>query len=422
VSAPHRDLPVLDTPRLRLASWVRDAVDELAAPRAGVAPIEPGAFRRVFALWLVARVTSLSILFGFFVVSRAARWTFGPTGGRATDFLHFLTEWDAARYGAIAGEGYPLDLPLDVAGNVLPNNWAFMPLFPWEIRALTAVGIPWELAGVLLSTAASLGATWMLFLLLRRVAPPLSAWWGTVFFSFGPLAFVYVLAYAEAQFLFLTFAALLLAMQRRYLWILPVGVASAYTRPGSLALALCLGIVFLARWTRHRADPFPPRQWIALFVTGMVLAGAGLSWTVIAERVTGVTNAYIRTELGWWLGSVGNDPFAPFTPWFRQAGTHLGVVGILLVVALMGAFAALLCSRAVRRLGPVVLAYAFSYGLYLFAVFLPQQSTFRLMMPLSPLLGDERLSATPRRRVGILIGCILLQIVAVLLIWTLGHP
>jgi drug/metabolite transporter (DMT)-like permease len=145
-------------------------------------------------------------------------------------------------------------------------------------------------------------------------------------------------------------------------------------------------------------------------------------WPVIAQAVTGTRNAYIRTETGWWLQSVGNDEFIPLTPWFRQAATHLGVIGPFLVIALMVGFAMLLWSRSVRRLGIVIVSFAFSYGLYLFAVFLPQQSTFRLMVPLSPLLGDERLSKTRKRRTAIIAGCIALQTLCVWVLWTVNHP
>jgi hypothetical protein len=402
---------------LRLA-----AADLLRAPR-GVEPIERGAFPRVLALWVTARTVNLSILFGFYAIARAARWGFGPDDERVGTFLDFLNGWDADRYGAIAMEGYPDRLPVNEFGDIMPNNWAFLPVFPYLTRYLhDATGLSWQLVAVAISLAAGLGATWMLFLLLRRVTSPRAAWWGVTFFSFAPLSFIYVLGYSEGLALFLTFAALVLALDRRYLWIAPIGVVAAFTRPGALALALALGIIFVVRMLRRRADPFPLTEAAGLFVAGMATAVGGLAWTVIAERATGVENAYIRTELGWWLGSVGNDPFVPFTPWFRQAGTHLGVVGIALVVALMVGFVLLLWSRPVRRLGLVVVAYACSYGLYLFAVFLPQSSTFRLMVPLSPLLGDERLTATPRRRGGILAGCLALQVIAVWVLWTINHP
>ena len=48
-----------------------------------------------------------------------------------------------------------------------------------------------------------------------------------------------------------------------------------------------------------------------------------------------------------------------------------------------------------RRLGVDLRFWMLSYSLYLLAVFFPQSSTFRLLMPLSPLLGAV---AQPRSR------------------------
>lgn len=416
----HRRRRLLDS---RAGRAVRQYADDVLRAPQGVVPIERGAFTRVLLLWGVARVVNLGLLWGFYSIAKASRWGFGPDSERLGTFFDYLTGWDADRYGQIAAEGYPMSLPMNVSGDILPNNWAFLPVFPTLVRVLSgATGLGWQLVAVGISLAAGLGATWLLFVLMRTVTAPRAAWWATVIFSFGPLSFLFVLGYSEGLFMMLMFGALLLAIRRRYIWILPVGLVAAYTRPGVLALALALGIVFLVRFFRRGVDPFPFREWGGLFLTGIGLAAAGLSWNPIAQAFTGTHNAYIRTEIGWWIDYVGNDEFMPFTPWFRQAGTHLGVIGVLLVIALVVGFALLIWSRPVRRLGLLVVAYGFSYGLYLFAVFLPQQSTFRLIMPMSPLLGDDRFSSTPRRRTAILVGCLVLQVVAILLLWTRGNP
>jgi hypothetical protein len=70
----------------------------------------------------------------------------------------------------------------------------------------------------------------------------------------------------------------------------------------------------------------------------------------------------------------------------------IGIVALVLVVAL---FATLLLTPPVRRLGVSLRFWVLSYSLYLLAVFFPQSSTFRLLMPLSPLLGAV---AQPRSR------------------------
>jgi hypothetical protein len=142
----------------------------------------------------------------------------------------------------------------------------------------------------------------------------------------------------------------------------------------------------------------------------------------VATAVTGFDHAYLRTELAWWIPYVGRGDFVPLTPWFRFATTFAGPAGIILVLLVMTAFAWWVTSAQVRRLGIEIVAFTASYGLYLFAVFLPQQSIFRLMLPLLPLAADERLSSTRRRRIGSLCGCLALQVIAVLLLWTRGHP
>ncbi|GAA1689781.1 hypothetical protein GCM10009808_03410 [Microbacterium sediminicola] len=401
---------------------LRQWVDDLTAPREGVEPIRSGTLTKVVGIWAVGRAVNFLLIWLFFEISRLADLGFGPHGIHVRHFLTFLTGWDADHYLSIAEVGYPVRLPIE-GGVVQENDWAFLPVLPFIERTVhDLTGVDAGVVGVFVSVAASLGATLALFLLLREVTTPSAAWWGMVLFTFAPLSFVFVLAYAESLFLFLTFTALLLTLRRKYLWVLPIGVLAAYTRPGILALALALGIVFVVRWLRRSADPFPWRERISLAATGLAIAVAGLSWTWIADLVTGEPQAYLRTEMAWWVPLVGEGAFVPLTPWFRFFGTYLGVFGILFVLAVMAAFAWWMFSRPVRRLGLVVVAFAASYGLYLFGVFLPQQSTFRLMMPLSPLLGDERFSATRNRRQWLLLGSLALQVVAVFLLWTIGYP
>ncbi|WP_344097450.1 hypothetical protein [Microbacterium deminutum] len=395
----------------------------MAERKADPGPLEPGILRRVLGMWALGRIFSLALLGCWYVVSRGARWNFGPYPMPVTSYMDFLAGWDADRYGAIAEYGYPQAIPVDASGDVMPNNWAFLPVFPMLERALAAAaGMPWQIAGVVISIAASAGATVMLFLLVRRVASGRQAWWAAVLFTFGPLSFVFSLAYAESLFLLLLFSALLLAVLRRYAWITPIGVVAGFTRPGVVALALGLAVVFAVRWMRRRHDPFRIREMAGLGAAVVTTAIAGFAWPFIADAVTGLGNVYVRTETAWWIPFVGDGAFVPLTPWFRFAITYAGPIGAILVVLVIAAFAWWVSSRPVRRLGIEVVAFAAAYGIYLFAVFLPQQSILRLVMPLSPLLGDERLSATPRRRRWLLATCLALQAVAVFLLWTIGYP
>ena len=133
---------------------------------------------------------------------------------------------------------------------------------------------------------------------------------------------------------------------------------------------------------------------------------AGLAWTWIAAAATGVPDAYLRDRgrpggRSW----MGDSAFALFTPWWfaahfwaeRAVGSAgADVVAALLLVVVVGGFVALLLSPAARRLGALNRLWVASYALYLLAVFFPQSSLFRLLMPMAPLTG----ALVPRRTAG----------------------
>jgi hypothetical protein len=135
-----------------------------------------------------------------------------------------------------------------------------------------------------------------------------------------------------------------------------------------------------------------------------------------------VPGAYVQTEMAWWVPFLGEGHLIPFVPGIVMGWTWLGPLGVLLALALLAAVLWWIVSRPVRRLGLEVVGFALSYALFLFAVFLPTQSLARLLMPLAPLLAEERLSRTHRSRVWSLSISLVLQAVAVLLLWTLGNP
>lgn len=419
--AGERELvPAAQSPWRRIA---RLRAAELLGRRAHAVPLERGWARSVILVWAAGRALNLSFLYAAFLVSTQSGWTFGPDGERARTFLDFLSGWDAARYGSIATQGYPVTLPVGADGDVLMNNWAFLPVFPLLERLLSdAFGMPWQVAGVLLSMGASCAATVVLYALLRHVTAPEASRWAVVLFSLAPLSFVFVVGYAESLFLLLLFAALLLAIRRRYLLIAPLGVVAAFTRPGALALALGLGILLVGRLMLRSRDPISRPELVGLIVSGLSTAAAGLMWPVVADAVTGSPSAYVRTEMAWWEPFLGDGHSVPFAPGVVMGWVWLGPVGVLVILGVALAAFRWTLSRPIRMLGLEIVGFAFSYTLYLLAVFLPTQSLPRLVMPLAPLLADSRLSTTPRRRRWLVTACIVLQAVAVFLLWTLANP
>jgi hypothetical protein len=282
--------------------------------------------------------------------------------------------------------------------------------------------MPWQVAGIFISLAASCGACLVLAALLRTIAAPRAAWWAVVLFSFGPVSFVLMLGYAESLSLLLTFSALLLAVRRRYFLIAPLGVLASFTRPGAVALALTIAIILVGRWMRRAHDPLSMREIAGLVFSGLVTAAAGLAWPFIAAGVTGDPAAYVHTETAWWVPFLHRTDAVPFTPGLLLGWVWLGPLGVAIVLGVVAATFRWILSRRTRALGVEVIGFAFSYTLYLFIVFLPTQSVARMVLPLTPLLADGRLSETRRRRTWSLSISIVLQAGAVLLLWVIGNP
>ncbi|QCR44083.1 hypothetical protein C1N91_11680 [Curtobacterium sp. SGAir0471] len=353
--------------------------------------------------------------------------------GNEHGFGSFLTAWDGQYYEQISVHGYPSTLPLDAAGHVAQNAWAFLPAFPFAIRMLTAsTGVPFTVGAPLVALAAGLVATFLLHRLVSDRAGNAAGMWAVFFFTCGPLSFLLQVGYAESTFLALTFGALLALERRRYGLLAVLGVVAAFTRPGALALPLLLGVVALVRWVRARReaagtgvrslDAFPVAERVRVVAAGVVMAAAGLAWPVVAAHVTGRPDAYLETEMSWWVNFIGRVEFTPMTPWFLIAGRWLGVGGVLIVVSLLVAYPVWLLRRSTRALGSTTVLYSAAYALYIFAVSLPMASTPRLLMPLAPLFGSPELVARPWMR-WTFVSCALLgQPVLVAVLWLLGPP
>lgn len=339
-------------------------------------------------------LASRALTTGFLVVAAALSGPQSRFGAGAT--LGSLTMgWDAQWYWLIAYSGYPAQLPLDATGRVAENAWAFMPVYPWISDALGRLVGGYPVAAPVVSIVAGYLACLALNALLRGRIGRVAALWAVVFFAAGPMGALFQLGYAEALFLLWLMLGLLAVERRRWGWLYPVIPLMAFTRPGVLAFSLLLALYGIWRWMRRRHDPLPAREIVHIVVNGLLAAVCGLAWPVITALVTGRTDAYLQTELAWrrsWLGDHGG--FVPFdgsvraaAMWFELWGLPVWLGPVALVAVVVGAALMLVVDRRVRRLGVPIRLWAASYLLYLVAVFFPQSSTFRLLVPLSPLWG-----------------------------------
>lgn len=387
--------------------------------RAGEAWRHLPAAVRIAVVYALARAVTTGIML-LVAAAAPADSRYGARPGLGA----YVLGWDAQWYWTVAFSGYPEQLPLDAAGVVTENAWAFMPVYA-HLADIVGFGT-WGSGALAVSLLAGYAACLALHALLRRRIGDGAATWAVVFFANAPLAALFQVGYAEALFLAQLLCALLALATRRWAWLYLLIPLMGYTRPGVLAFALLLGLYGLHRWfTRHR-DPLPVAQILHILALGAIAVVVGFSWQVIAAIVTGVPDAYLETELAWrWSWIPGVEGFIPFEGWVQAAGFWFelwgqpGWLGIAALVVLVGLFALALFAPAVRRLGPEVRLWAASYAVYLLAVFFPQSSTFRLLVPLSPLWGAAPRSASGRA--ATLLACVAGQALWIWLMYGNGN-
>lgn len=351
---------------------------------------------KVALIWFGARGVTTLFLLVFAQNQLANAWT-----GAHPGLIEYSNLWDSRWYQIIAFHGYPSELPRGDDGHVGENAWAFLPVFPAIAGFFALFGLGWAGAAVLVATLAGLGAALVLHRLMSRFLEADRALFAVVLFAVAPTSPIMQFGYAESLGALWLALALLLLVDRRYGWLVPVVGVWAFTRPGALAFALTLGLHFVVRWWRRRDDPFPVRErWVVVAVTAFAVV-VGFAWPGIVWAATGEPSGYTDTELAWRSSYIGHQELVPFTAWFQGGAWWAEFVGLpawlglVVVVLLIAGFGAVLMLPAVRRLGIDVRLWLASYALYLLAVFFPQSSTFRLLGPMFPLVGAL---AVPRAR------------------------
>lgn len=332
------------------------------------------------------------------------------------DLADYATMWDAHWYYLIAIQGYPTELPVEADGSLDDNAWAFMPVFPMLARVLVRAGVPWEGASLAIAVAAGAGFAVVAYRLLLDVVPR-HATWALAIILASPLSPMLQIAYAESLGL-LGLAACLLAW-RRSAW-LPLALlipVTCLTRPLGLALSFAMVIAFAVRWWRDDTEPWPMRErWITFGFA--VWAGIwGLAWPLICGITVGDIDAYLETELVWRSAYIGPSELAPFSAWIAGFDWWFGGAGIAMLALLVGATAWAISTRTARSIGVEAWAWVVAYLVYILAVWFPQTSTFRILMPIFPIAGALAMLRPTWLRVALVVGGIALQPAWIMLCW-----
>ncbi|HEY4809502.1 MAG TPA: mannosyltransferase family protein [Solirubrobacteraceae bacterium] len=277
-------------------------------------------------VWIAGVGTVLAFGFG------PLRKTLNPPGvTRGFGWLGNLlaapaARWDGAWYLVIAHYGYRPDLGVYTA-----SRTAFFPLYPLGLRAVSWLGVPSILAGVLLSVAAlalalygihrlttlELARTAHLSLTDDRVGE--AARLAVIFTAFAPMAFFLSAVYSEALYLALSVGLFWSARHGRWMWVGILGALAGATRSTGLVLVLPAAMIYLYGPREDRA-PDVERSSRSLLRPRYRLRADALWLLALPVGVI----AY-----GSYLGLSGGEPLAPLHAqdvWGRHfAGPYLGV-------------------------------------------------------------------------------------------------
>ena len=169
-----------------------------------------------------------------------------------------FANWDGVWYQKIATFGYEY-VPDGHAHSV-----AFFPLFPLLCHGLMLLGLPFPIAGIVISNLALLGALLIIYTWTREQFNQTVAAWSVIVLAWCPLSLYSSLAYTEGLFLLLSSLALRAFEKKHYFWASVWGTLTTATRITGVTLIP----TFL--WLAWRQQ----RTWLAYFAA--FASGSGL--------------------------------------------------------------------------------------------------------------------------------------------------
>ncbi len=297
--------------------------------------------RWVLSLWLLSRFV---ILGSMVAIAPHLPWpntTYSyfipgfPGPFHPTPQWSLLTHWDGAWYQRIAETGYRYS-PQPGMQTVV-----FFPLYPMICRVLMTLGLPFDLAGAIVSNLSFLMALGILYSYLAAKYSPALARWSTAVLALFPSALFTAATYTESLFLLTTIGTLTAFDNKSYRQATIWGILATACRPPGLLLVPAL------LWASYR-----DRRGKPAYLTSLTIASGFLAFLVFCGLWLGNPWATFQGHQAWAKGVVSwSDVLSRLLQWNGQ-----GAGAWIRVLTLSGAIAIFARSRAV--LSPAERAYS----------------------------------------------------------------
>lgn len=191
--------------------------------------------------------------------------------------ISLWVRWDAYRYIGLAIRGY--------FNPVVPGDTVFYPLLPLLIRWLGQFfQMDYTVAGLLVSTLASITTFALLFQLAQEYFGQQTARWSVIALAIYPTSLFLTGPYTESLFLAFTLAAFLLARRRQWLLAGAMGALASLTRgPGVFTSVVIAWIAF----TQLRAKPIASWKEMVHAAAGVFLPAGAATGFVLWRQISG---------------------------------------------------------------------------------------------------------------------------------------
>lgn len=254
-----------------------------------------GSYWRPIAMYLAARLFITTV------------WLVGSERG----YRNSSSVWDAYWYWTVGFDGYSLDTP---AGNSPGEaNVAFFPAYPLVSRIVHEItGLSAYASMHLVSTAAGVLATCMLWALVRQYYDRRRADLTTLLFAFSTGAFALSMLYSEGLFLVAAIGCCWLLMRERYLAAGLLAALGTATRPtGVVLVAVCA----VAALSAPRADRL--RAWAATAIAPLGI----IAFFVYLRSMSGSWTVYFDVQRAGW-----GDGTSPYRGRWNEFGAIIDTV------------------------------------------------------------------------------------------------
>jgi hypothetical protein len=299
-------------------------------------------FLFVFFMWFLSR---LIITIGMQLIAPAIHLnpvSFSAIGQDTLQIKNFIphpswelfTHWDGEHYRNIVTKGYTYSTDLVYKDHIYISsqqyNTAFFPMYPLAVKIVMLMGIPFDIAGTLISNIVFLVTLLIFYPWINRMHGKSIARWTIAVMAWFPMSLFCSVTYTESSFLLLTISTLIYFESHQYIKASFFGILATATRPPGIVLIPAL---ILFAWVERRP--------LVAYLSTIIMAGGLIAFSLFCWGRFNEPFAFLLAQSGWpqpsWAGLL-KDIFGPVLEVELQTYIYGIAIALLIINGLLYRF------------------------------------------------------------------------------------